>query len=112
MIHTLRLLLETELPEPFKTYWLSPDHLDRDWRFYLVDESDLYILQHGDGFLLWWPELSCCGVALLAIETKMEGKHKPLICTCGNDSFTLKYGDYEITATCTNCGSNAVVYDG
>ena len=112
MIHTIRPILQTELPEPFKTYWLGPDRLKRDWKFFLVDGKDLYILQRSGGFLLWWAEACCCGVALFAIKVGMRGQHKPLICTCGSDSFTLTYGDYSITATCTNCSSNAVVYDG
>lgn len=31
---------------------------------------------------------------------------------CHNDSFTLRYGTYEINATCTKCGFEDTVYDG
>jgi len=35
-----------------------------------------------------------------------------IVCECGNNKFTLKYGCYEITATCSECGNSQVVYDG
>ena len=35
-----------------------------------------------------------------------------VICECGNNEFTLKYGNYEIKAICTKCGRSDMVYDG
>jgi len=31
---------------------------------------------------------------------------------CGNDSFTLTYGKWELFGTCTICGSKQSVYSG
>lgn len=32
------------------------------------------------------------------------------LCICGNDTFTLRYGSYEILAKCTKCGKEASAY--
>lgn len=38
--------------------------------------------------------------------------HPDVVCPCGNQTFTLRYGNYEITARCAACGIEEVVYDG
>ena len=38
--------------------------------------------------------------------------NKEVLCQCGNTEFTLKYGCYEISAHCTKCGNDDIVYDG
>jgi len=35
-----------------------------------------------------------------------------VVCTCGSTAFQLDYGNYQLEATCPNCGNNVVVYDG
>ena len=35
-----------------------------------------------------------------------------IICNCGNDNFTLSYGNYEIFAKCTECDLEDSVYSG
>ncbi len=42
-----------------------------------------------------------------------EEKESSLECKdCGNDTFRLYYGDYEIFATCAACGNKESVYQG
>ncbi len=33
-----------------------------------------------------------------------------IVCDCGNDKFTLRYGNYEMFAKCCNCGVEECVY--
>lgn len=35
-----------------------------------------------------------------------------VMCRCGSVAFMLSYGNYELFATCTNCGTNDSVYSG
>ena len=35
-----------------------------------------------------------------------------VICECGCNVFTIRYGNYECLARCNNCRNEAVVYDG
>ena len=35
-----------------------------------------------------------------------------VICKCGNDEFTLKYGSYTLIARCTKCNGKGCVYSG
>ncbi len=35
-----------------------------------------------------------------------------VICDCGEMTFTLRYGSYEIFAKCVGCGSEESVYSG
>ena len=43
---------------------------------------------------------------------KELGVSPGVICSCGNSKFELFYGNYEINATCTNCGNSDTVYSG
>ena len=45
-------------------------------------------------------------------KTALEEDENPVVCECGNTSFTLRYGVYEIKAHCVECGIEEVVYDG
>lgn len=38
--------------------------------------------------------------------------HPDVICICGADVFTLRYGVYELIATCAQCGLTDMVYSG
>jgi hypothetical protein len=46
------------------------------------------------------------------IEPRKEGDYPSIICDCSNTSFFLKLEHYELTAKCTACGNEEVVYDG
>lgn len=35
-----------------------------------------------------------------------------VVCQCGGHEFTLRYGSYEILATCVKCGLSERVYSG
>lgn len=35
-----------------------------------------------------------------------------VLCDCGNNTFSLAYGDYSMSATCSRCGHAAEVYSG
>lgn len=48
----------------------------------------------------------------LILEKENADNSPHIICSCGNDNFTLSYGDYSLKAICTNCGSEQTVYDG
>jgi len=43
-----------------------------------------------------------------------QGSDDPphVMCQCGSFEFTLRYGGYELRATCTQCGKKETVYDG
>lgn len=46
------------------------------------------------------------------VTLKKTNNLPDVICTCGNYTFELEYGDYEINATCTKCKNKNTVYSG
>jgi len=48
--------------------------------------------------------------------TANDGPKQPdapeVLCPCGSVLFSLRYGNYEIRARCTACGTEDAVYDG
>lgn len=46
------------------------------------------------------------------LERENADKSPHIICSCGNDNFTLNYGCCSLEATCTNCELEQTVYDG
>jgi len=65
-------ITDDQLPEPFKAYWTDQipnrKHLDRPWKFYLVD-GELYIEDtevddNEDCLLMHWTTTCCCGVQI------------------------------------------------
>jgi len=46
-------------------------------------------------------------------ESIRKGVKHGVICDkCGGFAFSLSYGDYELIATCVNCGTSGPVYTG
>lgn len=50
-------------------------------------------------------------------DNKLKDGHRideiaNIICSCGNDTFTLSYGEYEISGKCTECKCEEVMYSG
>jgi hypothetical protein len=79
-------------------YAIEPQGVDRNG----VEEA----LIHGQRYTRWG------GKMWKAKENKTPDTQPDVICECGNDTFRLHYGSYEITATCTTCGFCEAVYDG
>lgn len=50
--------------------------------------------------------------SISASHFKSDGKIGVLCGICQNKYFTLSYGDYEISARCSKCGFDSVVYSG
>lgn len=87
----VRQLTEDELPEPFRSYWLSDDRSRRDWSFFDVD-GELYI-QDGEYPLLdHWTQSTCCGVAQYMMDEGIAvNQTAPVILADGTYLFEAFY---------------------
>lgn len=107
----------TNLSEPFRSYWLdlipNKKHLERDYKFYLVD-GELYVSEDDSELLLHWTHLNCCGVAnyMTHLNIKQNDELPSLVRKNGEYLFQLIYGDYEINAVSPEDRKSFVVYDG
>ena len=52
------------------------------------------------------------GKFFCALDEPKEEDAPDVLCSCGSVLFSLRYGDYEIRARCTACGTEETVYDG
>lgn len=101
----VRPLFSAELPEPFKTYWNSPDRLPRpEWKFFDV-EGELYIeenysFEHPPILLNHWTQACCCGVQVFMRKNKIEKRRDmPLVARDGTFLFEIRHtDDYETSA--------------
>jgi len=99
---------EQQLLEPFRTHWFNEKTnypgITRNYKFYLLDK-EIYILDCSlkEVFPIHWSD---------QYGGKQTTDKPHIICLCGNTTFTLRYGDYEIRARCSNCNVESVVYDG
>lgn len=110
----MRQVKRKDLPEKFQDcldaykYQLSLDKFE----FFVDNDGDLYLRDptHRKKFLVHWTLESRLFAKLLK---KWEGPTKMIACECGNMSFLLNYGEYQIVAQCTNpeCNAREVIYD-
>lgn len=79
--------------------------------YHRAEKADAHAVQREfDPF--WKPSNSDESGRLLVGEAAPKLLTHPIICDCGGRSFSLRYGDYEIQATCDGCGAKESVYSG
>lgn len=101
-----------DIPADHKIGIMHSSQYDRtpEYKFFAYD-GDIFIRRiddeerHNKIFLRHWTDIA--GYRY----DKSDDHEYDILCPCGNTKFTLKYGDYEIVATCI-CGRSETVYSG
>lgn len=62
--------------------------------------------------VLYRRALEWAGGQVFFYREEGAGTTPDVLCQCGSFEFTLRYGLYELEATCAKCGKSETVYDG
>jgi len=97
------------LMEKFDISQNDPFYISKSFQF-LHPERNEYVKVNGIVYCRPKNSYSDFFMILATYDDDFKKKNKSVICSCGNDTFVLYFGDGGVRGGCTNCGINSWIW--